>query len=115
MDINAKNIGIRIKEIRFSRGYTQEKLAEKANLHVSYIGMIERGVKNISVKSLNDILTALNFSLVDFFNPFYEISSDMGNNDDLYNSILLPLQSLSKNEREKILEILQLAFALARK
>lgn len=106
MRISAKALGNRVKELRLSRKLTQEQLAEKANLHSSYIGIIERGVKNISVKTLNDILVALDVSLTEFFKPFDKIDSNL-NEDEIYEQILLPLQTLPEDERNKILNIIK--------
>ena len=59
MDIK-KIIGLRIKEFRKKRNMTQEQLAEKANLHTTFIAHIERGKKVCSIKSLQKIAVALN-------------------------------------------------------
>lgn len=114
MEVSAKNLGNRIKELRTLHKLTQEQLAENANLHVSYIGIIERGEKNISVKALNEILTALNISLLEFFKPFNHSSSNQ-ENEDIYDLVLLPLQSLPENEKNKILEIIRLSISLTKK
>ena len=55
----SKAFGNTIREARRSRGFSQEKLAEKAELHPTYIGEVERGVKNISVDALVRIAGAL--------------------------------------------------------
>ena len=41
---------------------TQEELAEKANLHVNYIGGIERGKRNLSYEKIIDLAHALKLS-----------------------------------------------------
>ncbi len=46
-------------------GWSQENLAEKANLHHNYIGDIERGEENVSVDALMRIATALKISIAD--------------------------------------------------
>lgn len=61
------SIGILIRKIRNNRKLSQENLAELCNLHRNYIGCIERGEKNITVKNLAKILAALGMSLEDFF------------------------------------------------
>lgn len=61
------SIGILIRKIRNNRKLSQENLAELCNLHRNYIGYIERGEKNITVKNLAKILAALGMSLEDFF------------------------------------------------
>ena len=46
-------------------GWSQEKLAEKSDLHHNYIGDIERGEENVSVDALRRIATALKTNLSD--------------------------------------------------
>jgi transcriptional regulator with XRE-family HTH domain len=58
-----KDIGKKIRHIRLKQNLTQEELGEKANLHYSYIGQMERGDKVPSLKTLNKIAKALNVSL----------------------------------------------------
>ena len=55
--------GKRVREERLERGLSQEKLAEIANLHRTYIGMIERGEKNITLENIEKIAKALEISL----------------------------------------------------
>lgn len=66
MDLPQK-IGQRIKTLRLEKGFSQEKLAFKADIGISYIGAIERGEKNVTVLYLSKILVALDISLGDFF------------------------------------------------
>ena len=56
-------IGSRLRKLRYSLDLTQEKLGEKADLHYSYIGQVERGDKTPSLKALIKIADALNISL----------------------------------------------------
>ncbi|MCL6638375.1 MAG: helix-turn-helix domain-containing protein [Firmicutes bacterium] len=56
-------IGRRIKEARHKLGLTQEELGDRANLHYSYIGQLERGNKVPSLKTLKKIASALNIRL----------------------------------------------------
>jgi transcriptional regulator with XRE-family HTH domain len=58
-----KDIGKKIRQIRQKQNLTQEELGEKANLHYSYIGQMERGDKIPSLKTLNKIAKALNVGL----------------------------------------------------
>ncbi len=67
-------VGAKIREIRKNKGLTQEKLGEKAGFHFSYIGRIERGQKNISLSTLNDLATALGVGVHEFFGYEYEYS-----------------------------------------
>ena len=52
----AVDVGQRIRVLRIRRGLTQEELAEKADLHTTYIGQIERGEKNMTITSMEKIL-----------------------------------------------------------
>lgn len=52
-----QHIGRRIREERIKRGWTQEHLAEKVGLHLSFIGQLERGFKKPSVQTVKNIAT----------------------------------------------------------
>ena len=60
-------LGDQLKKARLKKGLTQEQLAELSGLHRTYIGSVERGERNITVKNLYKILLAMNCSLSDFF------------------------------------------------
>tara|TARA_B110000093_G_scaffold163261_1_gene185980 strand:- start:1 stop:216 length:216 start_codon:yes stop_codon:yes gene_type:complete len=51
--------GERVREIRKEKELSQEELAHKANLHRTYIGMIERAEKNITLVNIEKIANAL--------------------------------------------------------
>jgi len=65
-----KKIGLQLKKIRLSKNLTQEQLAELSSLHRTYIGSIERGERNITVKNLNKILVAMDYTFLSFFKDF---------------------------------------------
>ena len=52
-------LGDSIRKNRKKTGLSQEKLAEKANLHPVYVSAVERGAKTISVDNLVRIAKAL--------------------------------------------------------
>jgi XRE family transcriptional regulator, regulator of sulfur utilization len=60
-----KKIGENIRKFRKKRGLTQEKLAEKANLHSVYISQVERAQRAITIESLLGITKALRVKLRD--------------------------------------------------
>jgi transcriptional regulator with XRE-family HTH domain len=62
-----KKIGLRIKEIRTRNNLTQEQLAWEADVDRTYMNHVENGRKNISIKSLEKIIKALNISFAEFF------------------------------------------------
>ena len=70
MNTITQSVGQRIRAIRQRLGMTQEDLAEKAELHYTYIGQVERGEKNLTLTSLEKILEALDVSFPDFFEVF---------------------------------------------
>lgn len=47
-----KQFGDRIRRLRTTRGLTQEQLAELTGFHRTYIGMIERGERNLSLTNI---------------------------------------------------------------
>ena len=59
------HIGEKIREARKEKHLSQEELADIAGVHRTYIGMIERGEKNISILSLEKIAVALELSTKD--------------------------------------------------
>ncbi|WP_019637871.1 helix-turn-helix domain-containing protein [Paenibacillus fonticola] len=62
-----ESVGNRIRELRKSKNWTQEQLAEAATLHYSYIGGVERGDRNISLETLEKIVTALDVPAWELF------------------------------------------------
>lgn len=67
MGETAKILGQRIRNYRTLQGLSQEKLAELAGCHPSYVGQIERGEKNATIESIEKIAVALNVSLSKLF------------------------------------------------
>jgi transcriptional regulator with XRE-family HTH domain len=55
--------GNKIREARQSKGFSQETLAEKAGLHRTYIGTVERGERNPALVNLVRIADALSVDL----------------------------------------------------
>ena len=53
---------------RMKRKMSQEKLAELAELNRNFIGMVERGESNITVKNLENISKAFNMEIKELFN-----------------------------------------------
>lgn len=59
--------GERVRKERLKQNLSQEKLAEIAGLHRTYIGMIERGEKNITLANIEKIAKSLNVTIADLF------------------------------------------------
>jgi len=55
--------GKKVREERAGLGLSQEELAGRAGVHRTYIGMIERAEKNITLENIEKIAKALEISL----------------------------------------------------
>ena len=60
--------GKKVREIRVKQNLSQEKLATKAGVHRTYIGMIERAEKNITLENIEKLAKALEMKIKDLFN-----------------------------------------------
>ena len=66
-DILSK-FGAHLRELRIEKGLSQTELAYRGNFDRNYIGMIERGERNPSLKSIFGIAKALDITLQELFN-----------------------------------------------
>ena len=62
-----KTLALNIKIIRTIKKITQAQLAELIDVHEKYIGVIEAGKQNITLKTLNKIANALQTDITTFF------------------------------------------------
>ena len=62
-------IGRRVAELRRSRGWTQEKLAEKVDATVQWVSRIEGGGENVTVETLVLFANVLGVGVVELFTP----------------------------------------------
>ena len=88
-------IGELVREYRLSKKLTQQELAEKSDLSLPFINLIENNRRNLSVDTLLKILSAMDIDPSDFFRPFSETSD---NNLQL----LIEKIQLNKNRTEII-------------
>ena len=99
----AKTVGQRIRNFRTQKGLSQDKLAEYAGVHPTYIGQLERGEKNATLESIERITSALQISLSDLFETIDDKQDGERN---------IPLEcyelvaSKTKKEQEQIYKIL---------
>ena len=64
-----QQFGKKVRQLRLQRGISQERLGQLAKVHRTYIGMIERAEKNITITNMEKIARALGkrvADLVDF-------------------------------------------------
>lgn len=75
-----QELGRRIRNRRRRLGLTQEELGERAGLHYSYVGQVERGDKTPSLRALNKLATALGMPLEALLEegPSYEAGKPPG-------------------------------------
>ena len=88
-------IGELVREYRLSKKLTQQELAEKSDLSLPFINLIENNRRNLSVDTLLKILSAMDINPSDFFRPLSETSD---NNLQL----LIEKIQLNKNRTEII-------------
>lgn len=62
-----KTFGTAVRGWRCQRGISQEQLAERANLHRTYVSDIERGARNVSLKNIERLARALDISVSTLF------------------------------------------------
>ena len=95
--METKNI---ILELRTKQGLSQEDLAEKTDLSVNYIGMLERGEKIPSLETFIDIVNVLGVSadmiLADVVDTGYTVRSSL---------LTEQLEKLSPEERKRIYDV----------
>ncbi|SCX00282.1 DNA-binding transcriptional regulator, XRE-family HTH domain [Flavobacterium saliperosum] len=66
-DIKIK-FGQRVRELRLTKGYSQEKLAEISDLDRTYIPGIEAGRRNVSLVVVEKIARAFNITISELLN-----------------------------------------------
>lgn len=59
--------GQRVRQLRKEKNLSQEEFSFKADLHRTYIGMIERAEKNITLVNIEKIAKALNVDIRELF------------------------------------------------
>lgn len=102
-EINFETIGRKIKEIRLSKGLTQENVADVADVNTSHISNIENFRVKISLTTLVKICNALD-TTVDYIlaNEYSDSSSALDQ------EILKELQACDQEKKEKILQIIRI-------
>lgn len=59
--------GRRVRQLRLARGISQERLAELAKVHRTYMSSVERGQRNVGLDNIFAIAEALGVSATDLF------------------------------------------------
>ena len=94
-------LGAKIREVRKECGYTQEKLAEMADIGTMYLGEIERGEKMPSLKIFIQLIESLNVS------ADYILRNELSSGKEyVYNEITKKLDKLTPKQRKAAGDIL---------
>ena len=96
-------IGERLRAYRNQLGWSQERLAEQAGLHPTYIGQLERGEKNATIESISKVSTALGVSL----SRLFENTVPIGSNPDMAAECYQLVQMQPIKDQENLLIILK--------
>lgn len=70
--------GRAVRQVRKTRGFSQEAFADLCGIDRSYMGCVERGESNLALMNIEKIVRALNMPLSEFF-KFVDASSDAQN------------------------------------
>ena len=70
MDDLRAAFGRRVRELRHRLGVSQEELADRAGLHWTYLGGIERGERNPALVNVGKLVRALEVTLAEFWSVF---------------------------------------------
>lgn len=72
-----RGVAVTIRHLRSINEMSQEELAHKAHLDRTYISGVERGVRNITLESLEAIVIAFEISLSSFLEELKKVLSTM--------------------------------------
>lgn len=61
--------GQRLRQERTDRGLSQEELADRAGIHRTYVGSVERGERNISIDSMERLARGLGLDICELLAP----------------------------------------------
>ncbi len=102
-EVNYAKLGIKMKELRQSKGLTQENLAKMVSCNTSHISNIENNHTKVSLNILLAIANALNTTIDYFLSDQYVNSSPA-----LDNEVLRALKDLDSEKKEKVLKIIRI-------
>lgn len=101
-ELDFEIIGKKLREIRLSKGFTQEYVANKVDVNTSHISNIENNRVKVSLSALVNICNALETTVDYVLNNQYTDSGSV-----LNQNILNELQKCDEDMKERILKIIQ--------
>ena len=106
-------IAQKVKYLRKKQNMSQEELSERADLGLKYINQLENQNVNLTIHSLEKVISALELTPEEFFNfDSLEASSDPTDSLSL-KRVNMKIKQLPVGKREKILTIFRRSFRLA--
>lgn len=99
----SKQIGERLRSLRIAAGLTQERLAEQADMHPTYIGQLERGEKNATIESICKLANALDVPAAQLFAHLPNPASQPGPAEEIYQLV----QECPPREQQALLVMLR--------
>ena len=102
-ELDYAKLGLKIKEMRTSKGLTQDNLAEMVSCNTSHISNIENNHTKVSLNVLLAIANSLNTSIDYLLSNQYENSSLA-----LDNEILRAIKDFPTEKKEKLLKMIEI-------
>lgn len=95
--------GNRIRELRSERKISQEQLALAAGITPAYLGMVERGLRNATVLTIERLCEALGITLAEFFSPDHDDCRSF----DKENQIAYLIKDLNAEEKSACVQLIK--------
>lgn len=102
-EIDYAKLGLKIKDMRISKGFTQESLAEMVGCNTSHISNIENNHTKVSLNILLSIANSLHTSIDYLLSNQYDNSSLA-----LDNEILRAIQNIDNTKKEKLIKMIEI-------
>ena len=101
----AKELGLRIRQLRNEKHMSQEELAFKAGISPAHLGQIERAVKNPTIDTIGKISSALDLPVTELFSSDRIASAPLNLTIGKINAQLI---DMSEEEQKDILRIIRI-------
>ena len=113
-----KHLGTKLKLRRLTLGLTQTKVAKAINVTFQQIQKYEKGTNGVSSSRLMQLSSFLKVPITYFyedFRDFKDITNEVVDGDDLnYSFLSKTFASLSKTNKDKILQVLRNSFEISK-
>ena len=100
--VNYTQLGLKVRDERVRRRWTQERLAAKIEVTPAYIGHIERAERGVSLETLVAICNQFGVTVDYLFSDSYTPSDERH-----VNEIRSLMSGLNENQRENMIEIMR--------